>query len=47
VLGNPFATNQLCAVAVRCHDTIDHYSVQIGKPGADAVITGDMIHSPL
>ena len=27
--------------------TIDHYSVQIGKPGADAVITGDMIHSPL
>ncbi len=27
--------------------TIDHYSVQLGKPGADAVITGDMIHSPL
>ncbi len=27
--------------------TIDHFSVQIGKPGADAVITGDMIHSPL
>ena len=27
--------------------TIDHYSVQVGKPGADAVITGDMIHSPL
>ena len=27
--------------------TIDHYSVQVGKPGADAVIAGDMIHSPL
>ena len=27
--------------------TIDHYSVQVGKSGADAVITGDMIHSPL
>ena len=27
--------------------TIDHYSVQVGKPGADAVITGDMIYSPL
>jgi glyoxylase-like metal-dependent hydrolase (beta-lactamase superfamily II) len=27
--------------------TIDHYSVRLGKPGADAVITGDMIHSPL
>jgi glyoxylase-like metal-dependent hydrolase (beta-lactamase superfamily II) len=27
--------------------TIDHYSVQVGEAGADAVITGDMIHSPL
>ena len=27
--------------------TIDHYSVRVGEPGADAVITGDMIHSPL
>jgi glyoxylase-like metal-dependent hydrolase (beta-lactamase superfamily II) len=27
--------------------TIDHYSVHLGRPGADAVITGDMIHSPL
>ena len=27
--------------------TIDHFSVQIGKTGQDAVITGDMIHSPL
>ena len=27
--------------------TIDHYSVHVGRPGADAVVTGDMIHSPL
>jgi glyoxylase-like metal-dependent hydrolase (beta-lactamase superfamily II) len=27
--------------------TIDHYSVHVGKPGTDAVITGDMIHSPI
>ncbi|KAB2919809.1 MAG: MBL fold metallo-hydrolase [Hyphomicrobiaceae bacterium] len=27
--------------------TIDHYSVHVGKPGQDALITGDMIHSPI
>ena len=27
--------------------TIDHYSVQVGKAGQDAVVTGDMCHSPL
>jgi glyoxylase-like metal-dependent hydrolase (beta-lactamase superfamily II) len=27
--------------------TIDHFSVHAGRAGADAVITGDMIHSPL
>lgn len=27
--------------------TIDHYSVHVGKPDADALITGDMIHSPI
>ena len=27
--------------------TIDHFSVHVGKPGRDAVITGDMIHSPI
>ncbi|HXW48571.1 MAG TPA: MBL fold metallo-hydrolase [Xanthobacteraceae bacterium] len=27
--------------------TIDHYSVLVGRPGADVLITGDMIHSPL
>jgi glyoxylase-like metal-dependent hydrolase (beta-lactamase superfamily II) len=27
--------------------TIDHYSVRVGKAGHDAIITGDMIHTPL
>jgi len=27
--------------------TIDHYSVLLGRPGANVLITGDMIHSPL
>ena len=27
--------------------TIDHYSVEVGKPGVNAIIAGDMIHSPL
>jgi glyoxylase-like metal-dependent hydrolase (beta-lactamase superfamily II) len=27
--------------------TIDHFSVLVGRPGEDAFITGDMIHSPL
>lgn len=27
--------------------TIDHFSVHVGKPGEDALITGDMIHSPI
>jgi glyoxylase-like metal-dependent hydrolase (beta-lactamase superfamily II) len=27
--------------------TIDHFSVRIGRKGADAVLAGDMIHSPI
>lgn len=27
--------------------TFDHYSVLVGKPGQDALITGDMVHSPI
>ena len=27
--------------------TIDHFAVRIGKPGQDAIVTGDMIHSPI
>ena len=27
--------------------TIDHFSVRVGRNGRDAIITGDLIHSPL
>ena len=27
--------------------TVDHFSVRVGKAGEDALITGDMIHSPI
>jgi glyoxylase-like metal-dependent hydrolase (beta-lactamase superfamily II) len=27
--------------------TIDHFSVLVGSSGKDALITGDMIHSPI
>jgi glyoxylase-like metal-dependent hydrolase (beta-lactamase superfamily II) len=27
--------------------TIDHFSVLVGRPDRDALITGDMLHSPL
>jgi glyoxylase-like metal-dependent hydrolase (beta-lactamase superfamily II) len=27
--------------------TIDHFCVRIGTPGEDAIITGDMVHSPV
>lgn len=27
--------------------TIDHYSVLVGRPGVEALITGDMVHSPI
>lgn len=27
--------------------TIDHYSVQVGRAGADALVSGDILHSPL
>jgi glyoxylase-like metal-dependent hydrolase (beta-lactamase superfamily II) len=39
--------NELVALIPTPGHTIDHYSVRVGKPQHDAVITGDMIHSPL
>jgi glyoxylase-like metal-dependent hydrolase (beta-lactamase superfamily II) len=42
-----YAFNDLVNLIPTPGHTIDHYSVHVGKPGADAVITGDMIHSPL
>lgn len=39
--------NELVELIPTPGHTIDHFSVHVGKPGADAFITGDMIHSPL
>jgi glyoxylase-like metal-dependent hydrolase (beta-lactamase superfamily II) len=47
IVKSTYAFNELVTLIPTPGHTIDHYSVQVGKPGADAVITGDMIHSPL
>jgi glyoxylase-like metal-dependent hydrolase (beta-lactamase superfamily II) len=47
VVKSDHAFNDLVTLIPTPGHTIDHYSVHVGKPGADAVITGDMIHSPL
>jgi glyoxylase-like metal-dependent hydrolase (beta-lactamase superfamily II) len=47
IVNSAHAFNDLVTLIPTPGHTIDHYSVQVGKPGADAVIAGDMIHSPL
>jgi glyoxylase-like metal-dependent hydrolase (beta-lactamase superfamily II) len=47
IVKSAHAFNELVALIPTPGHTIDHYSVQVGKPGADAIIAGDMIHSPL
>ncbi|HXZ06987.1 MAG TPA: MBL fold metallo-hydrolase [Paraburkholderia sp.] len=47
IVKSAHAFNEFITLIPTPGHTIDHYSVHIGKPGADAVITGDMIHSPL
>src|SRR6516165_108907 len=42
-----FAFNEQVQFIPTPGHTIDHFSVLVGRPGADALITGDMIHSPL
>ena len=41
------ALNDLIQLIPTPGHSIDHYSVQVGKPGNDALITGDMVHSPI
>ena len=41
------ALNDLIQLIPTPGHTIDHYSVRVGKPGSDALITGDMVHSPI
>ncbi len=42
-----FALNESLQFIPTPGHTIDHYSVLVGRPGDDALITGDMIHSPI
>ncbi len=42
-----FALNDVVSLIPTPGHTIDHYAVQLGRGGRDAVITGDLIHSPL
>jgi glyoxylase-like metal-dependent hydrolase (beta-lactamase superfamily II) len=47
VVKSDFALNELIQFIPTPGHTIDHYSVLVGQPGHDALITGDMIHSPI
>jgi glyoxylase-like metal-dependent hydrolase (beta-lactamase superfamily II) len=47
IVKSQYTFNDLVTLIPTPGHTIDHYSVHVGTPGADAVITGDMIHSPI
>ncbi len=47
IVKSAYAFNDLMTLIPTPGHTIDHYSVHVGKSGADCVITGDMILSPL
>jgi glyoxylase-like metal-dependent hydrolase (beta-lactamase superfamily II) len=47
VVKSDFALNESIQFIPTPGHTIDHYSVLVGRPGQDALITGDMIHSPI
>jgi glyoxylase-like metal-dependent hydrolase (beta-lactamase superfamily II) len=47
VVKSDFAFNEHIRFIPTPGHTIDHYSILVGSPGADVLITGDMIHSPL
>jgi len=47
IVKSDFAFNDQVQFVPTPGHTIDHYSVLVGRAGADVLITGDMIHSPL
>ena len=47
IVKSDFAFNESIQFIPTPGHTIDHYSVLVGGPGQDALITGDMIHSPI
>jgi hypothetical protein len=46
VKSNHVLSDQIRLIPTPGH-TIDHFSVHVGKSGYDAVITGDVVHSPI
>jgi glyoxylase-like metal-dependent hydrolase (beta-lactamase superfamily II) len=47
LIGSDHTLNELVRLIPTPGHTIDHFSVHVGKAGQDALIGGDMIHSPL
>jgi glyoxylase-like metal-dependent hydrolase (beta-lactamase superfamily II) len=47
IVKSDFAFNEQVQFVPTPGHTIDHFSVLVGRAGADVLITGDMIHSPL
>ena len=47
VVKSDHALNDLVRLIPTPGHTIDHFSVHVGKPGQDALIAGDLIHSPI
>ena len=47
IVKSEFVLNELIQFIPTPGHTIHHYSVLVGQPGHDALITGDMIHSPI
>lgn len=47
IVKSDFAFSETVKLMPTPGHTIDHFSVLVGRPGGDALITGDMIHSPL
>jgi glyoxylase-like metal-dependent hydrolase (beta-lactamase superfamily II) len=47
IVKSDFAFSETVQLLPTPGHTIDHFSVLVGRAGADALITGDMIHSPL
>ena len=47
LVSSDFAMIDLVRLVPTPGHTIDHFSVLVGKPGADALVTGDMVHSPI
>jgi glyoxylase-like metal-dependent hydrolase (beta-lactamase superfamily II) len=47
IVKNDFEFNDIIHLTPSPGHTFDHYSLLLGKTGKDAIVTGDMVHSPL